>query len=287
MDYERLKAFEIPQVRQSYSERDAMLYALSVGAGDRIADGVGFPFISETGGLECLPSFSVILGHPGFWVSDPRTTIDWRRNVHAEEAFTLFAPLPPSGTIIGRTHIFDLVDKGPEKGALMYTQKELLDARSGRRLALCERVQFLRGDGGYDGPSGAARPARKDPGTAPDRVRRIATRDDQAFLYRLNGDPNPLHVDPRIAREAGFDRPILHGLCTFGMAVTAVLFDLAGGGAGALRGFRARFTAPVFAGETLRVEMWKGGEVRVISEPREVLVLSGGRADLAPVGAGA
>lgn len=278
MDYQKLRAFRIPEVSQTYSEKDAILYALSVGAAERIADGTGFSFVSETRGLHCLPSFSVILGHPGFWVREPATTIDWQRNVHAEEGFTLLRPLPPSGTIHSRTEIVDIVDKGAAKGALLYTQKTLTLAETGEVLALCDRVQFLRGDGGYDGPSGAARPAVADPATPPDHVRRITIREDQAFLYRLNGDPNPLHVDPDVARAGGFDKPILHGLCTFGMAATAALFELAGGDPNGMRGFRARFTAPVFPGETLRIEIWRGGEVRVVAEPREAVVLSGGRA---------
>lgn len=280
MDYQKLRAFKIPEVTQTYSEKDAILYALSVGAAERIADGTGFPFVSETRGLQCLPSFSVILGHPGFWSREPETTIDWKRNVHAEEGFTLLRPLPPSGRIHSKTEIVDIVDKGAAKGALLYTQKTLTLADTGEVLALCDRVQFLRGDGGYDGPSGPARPAVADPTTPPDHVRWIAIREDQAFLYRLNGDPNPLHVDPEVAKAGGFDKPILHGLCTFGMAATAVLFELAGGDPNGMRGFRARFSAPVFPGETLRIEIWRGGEVRVVAEPREAVVLSGGRAQL-------
>jgi acyl dehydratase len=285
MDYNKLRAFPIPEVTQTYSEKDAMLYALSVGAAEHIADGTGFEFVSETRGLRCLPSFSVILGHPGFWVREPGTTIDWRRNVHAEEGFTLLRPLPPSGTIVSRTEIVDIVDKGAGKGALMYTRKTITLAASGDVLALCDRVQFLRGDGGYDGPSGPPRPAVPDPSSPPDHVQRIAVRDEQAFLYRLNGDPNPLHVEPELAKAGGFDRPILHGLCTFGMAATAVLFTLADGNPEGMRGFRARFTAPVFPGETLRIEIWNGGEVRVVAEPREAVVMSGGRAVLGAPGA--
>lgn len=285
MDYETLRAFPIPVITQTYTEKDAILYALCVGAGERIADGSGFPFISETKGLRCLPSFSVLLGHPGFWVREPGTTIDWKKNVHAEEGFTLLRPLPPSGTIVGRTEIVDIVDKGAGRGALMYSRKTITLAETGEVLALCDRVQFLRGDGGYDGPSGTPRPPVSDPETPPDLVRRIAIREDHAFLYRLNGDPNPLHIDPEIARAGGFDKPILHGLCTFGMAATAVMFDLAGGDPDGLSGFRARFTAPVFPGETLRIEMWRGGEVRVVAEPREAVVLSGGRAVLGRPGA--
>jgi acyl dehydratase len=281
MHYESVRRFEIPQVRQSYTEKDVILYALSVGAGERIADGTGYDFLSENRGLKCLPSFAVVLGHPGFWVSDPKTTIDWTRNVHAEESFRIVSPLPPSGTIVGTTRIVDIVDKGAEKGALMYTQKDITDAETGELLAVCERVQFLRGDGGYDGPSGPARPAVADPASPPDIVRTIATRDDQAFLYRLNGDPNPLHIDPEVAKRGGFEKPILHGLCSFGMAATLVLFELANGDADAMRGFRARFTSPVYAGESLSVEIWKTGEFRVFAEPRNVLVLSGGRADIA------
>ena len=127
-----------------------------------------------------------------------------------------------------------------------------------------------------------ARPARHFPDSGPDFVEMVPTQPDQAFLYRLNGDPNPLHVEPDIARKAGFDRPILHGLCTFGIAATAALFALAGGDTARMRGFSARFSAPVWPGDLLRIEIWRSGALRVLAENRGVFVLTHGHADILP-----
>src|SRR5690606_18486780 len=143
-------------------------------------------FLSDTRGPEILPSFAVDLGHPGFWLADPATTVDARRLLHAEESFTVCAPLPPAAEVIGETRIVDVVDKGADKGALLYLEKRVTDAQSGVLLAVCQRTLMLRGDGGYLGPSGVARPAPLEPEGPPDRVRLVKTRHDQALLYRLN-----------------------------------------------------------------------------------------------------
>lgn len=280
MHYETLRNYRIPEIRQSYGPRDAILYALSVSAGDGVATCRGLDYLTDTRGPAVLPSFAVDLGHPGFWLRDPATTVDATRNLHAEEGFTVFGPLPATAEVIGQTRIVDIVDKGRDKGALLYLEKDVTDAATGRLLARCTRTLMLRGDGGYDGPSGTPRPTPPEPAGAPDIVRHVTTRPDQALLYRLNGDANPLHLEPEVARKAGFDRPILHGLCTFGIAATAALLDLAGGDAARMRGFRARFSAPVFPGDRLRIEMWRDGALRVICEDRDRVVLSHGQADI-------
>ncbi|MBE1236202.1 MaoC family dehydratase N-terminal domain-containing protein [Phaeovibrio sulfidiphilus] len=279
MDYKALMAFPIPEVVQTWTPRDAMFYALSVGVGrgryERELD-----YVYEGRGPSVLPSYCVDLGHPGFWLANPETTVDATGVLHAAEGFTLHAPLPASGTVRSTTRIQDVVDRGPDRGAFIYTRKEVRCAESGRLLATVDRTVLLRRDGGYAGPSGTVRPALPLPEGEPDRVTENAVRPEQALLYRMNGDSNPLHADPEVAARAGFDGPILHGLCTFGMACSEVLFALADGDAARLRGFQARFSAPVFPGETLRFEIWKSGAVRVSSVERDQVVLSHAQAQL-------
>jgi acyl dehydratase len=276
MNYESLMRYPIPVMRGRYEQKDAILYALSVGAGEWLEQGSA-SFLTESTGPRVLPSLCLVLGHPGFWVSDPATTVDWRRNVHAEERFTIHAPLPPAAEIVGTTRIVDIVDKGVAKGALLYTEKTIVDAKTNQVLAVVQRTQMLRGDGGYGGPSGPARPAPSEPPGEPNIVRIIKTAKHQAFLYRLNGDPNPLHTDPEVAKSAGFRQPILHGLCTFGIAATAALFELADGDPERIRSFGARFTSPVYPGETLQIELWHSGHVRVRVAERDTIVLNNGQ----------
>jgi acyl dehydratase len=275
MNYESLMGYPIPVVRGRYEQKEAILYALSVGAGEWLGQGAA-SFLTESAGPLVLPSLCLVLGHPGFWISDPATTADWRRNLHAEERFTIHAPLPAAAEIVGTTRIVDIVDKGTAKGALLYTEKTITNAQTGQLLAVVQRTQMLRGDGGYDGPSGPVRPAPSEPVGEPDIVRIVKTAKHQAFLYRLNGDPNPLHTDPEVAKSAGFEQPILHGLCTFGIAATAALFELAGGVPERIRSFGARFTSPVYPGETLQVELWHSGHVRVRVVERDIIALNHG-----------
>lgn len=283
MDYRKLTGFEIPLARTLYGPRDAALYALTLGAALDPADDRALDHLTDTRGPAVLPSYCVVLGHPGFWLADPRTSVDATRLVHVEEEFELLHPIPPQGEVIGRTRISDVVDKGRDKGALLYLCKEVTDVVSGTLLARVHRALLLRADGGYDGPSGRPRRAPTPPATPPDMVREIPVRPEQALLYRLNGDPNPLHLEPEAAKSAGFDRPILHGLCTFGMCFATAFMALAEGRAERVRGFGARFTAPVFPGDTLRVEMWRDGAVQARVCERDEIVLARGRIGLRPV----
>jgi acyl dehydratase len=233
--------------------------------------------------IALLPTFAAVLGWPGFWVRDLDTGIDWVKLVAAEQALVLHRPLAPRGTITGRTRVTEIIDKGPGKGALVYSRREVIDAASGDKIATATQTTFCRGDGGFGGPPRVAPPVHPVPERAPDLVCDLASRPEAALIYRLSGDPNPLHVDPTVAQAAGFARPILHGLATFGMAGHAILRCLCDYDASRLTAMAGRYSAPVYPGETIRTEMWHDGSVvsfraRVIE--RDVVALNNGRAEL-------
>ena len=156
-------SYKIPRIHQRYSPLDVVRYALSVGLGQDPCDLWQLEFVDDQKGPRVLPSFCAVLGHPGFWLADPATTVDARRLVHAEQGIRLLAPLPPEGEIVSETRIVDVVDKGPDKGALLYLEKDLRDAKTHTLVATETRTVMLRGDGGYSGPSGRIRPTLSQP----------------------------------------------------------------------------------------------------------------------------
>ncbi|MFF5563181.1 MaoC/PaaZ C-terminal domain-containing protein [Streptomyces sp. NPDC012623] len=277
----RLLRREFAPVRQRYTARDCVLYALSLGIGADPLDARQLAYVREEE-PRAFPTMANVLGYPGFWAREEDTGIDWRRLLHVEQSMILHAPLPPEGEVEGRTRVTGVVDKGADKGALLYQERRIVEAGSGRLLAEVGQVSLLRGDGGCGSTREAAAPAHRMPGRAPDAVHEAPTLPQAALLYRLNGDTNPVHSDPATARAAGFDRPVLHGLCTFGVAVHALLTG-APGREGSVHRLRVRFTAPVFPGETLRTESWTDGNVvsfRTTAVERGTVVLDAGRLDL-------
>jgi acyl dehydratase len=258
-DYERLLRYSIPEVRQKYGPRDTMLYALGVGLGADPLDAQQLDFVYEKK-LKVLPTYPVVLGYPGFWMADPRTGIDAVRLVHGEQGIVLHKLPPAEGEVIGRTRVSSIIDKGAGKGMLVYTEREVFDAASGELLAVLPSTTFCRGNGGFGGPSGPAPPVHALPERAPDLSIELSTLPRQALLYRLSGDYNPLHADPAVAQAAKFERPILHGLCTLGVAGHAVL-QAAAYVPERIGSIHARFTAPVYPGDTLTTDIWKDGAV--------------------------
>jgi acyl dehydratase len=265
--------------RHAYSERDTMLYALGVGAG---ADPGELRYVYEEG-LIALPTMAVVLAYPGFWQKEPQYGIDWMRVLHGEQSVTLHAPLPVAGEVIGEMTIESIVDKGRGKGALLTSCRQVRNASSGELLATVRQLSFLRGDGGCGGPSSAASQPHPVPLSAPDAELTLPTRPEQALIYRLSGDYNPLHADPKVAEEANLAAPILHGLCTYGIAGRALARLLCSGEATRLRRIDCRFTSPVFPGETIRVSVWREASgraaFRAVSDERGVVVLSNGYAE--------
>ncbi len=280
--YDSLMAYEIPEVRQRLTERDVVFYALSVGFGQDPTDTRQLDFVDAHRSLKAVPTQSVVLAHPGFWMADPKTGIDAVRVVHGEQRIVMHRPLPVSGEIVGKTRIVGLVDKGAGRGALMYSEKEVRDGTSGDLLATTRSTTFLRGDGGFGGPDGPVEAPHTVAQTPPDETVDMPTRPEQALYYRLNGDDNPLHADPAIAEKAGFPRPILHGLCTLGVIGHALLRTLGGYDAARFRSLAMRFSAPVFPGEAIRVEIWRDGSFRASVPERNVVAVNNGLALFGP-----
>lgn len=283
---EVVRGWEFPALRQAWTEKDAILYALALGYGSDPVDPAQLRYVYEPD-LQVVPAFANVLCHPGFWLGDPRTGVDAKRVVHVEQRMQLHAPLPARGTARAQTRVLDVTDKGEGKGALVVFQRKLFDDATGAPLATIEQHVLCRGDGGFSGEPAAASPPRKadaqEPG-APDAVIDIPVLPQAALVYRLSADPNPLHADPAVARAAGFARPILHGLCTFGIACRALLEALGSSHPAALKAMTGRFSAPVTPGEVLRTEIWRGNSengvrFRCRVPARDTTVLAGGTAE--------
>jgi acyl dehydratase len=267
IDPEKLFALQFPEIRQKYTWRDSVLYALGTGYGVDPMNERQLRFVDETK-LQAVPTMANVLAYPGFWMRDLNTGIDWVKVVHGEHAMRLYRRLPPEGEVVGRTRIVDLVDKGPGKGALVYAERVISDAATGEQMATLLQTVFCRGDGGFGGKSEALHTPQPIPERPPDLTVDMPTHPQMALIYRLSGDLNPLHADPAIARKAGYDRPILHGLATYGVAghgLMAALCDYAPGRVVSLKG---RFSAPVFPGETISIDIWQEGTGRAAFRAR-------------------
>ena len=291
IDYRRLHDWPFGEVEQTYDEKDSMLYALGVGYGHDPMDERQLRFVYEKD-LLAVPTLAVVLATPGFWVKDPNSGVDWVKVLHGEQSLTLHRPLPIAGTVIGRSRVVGIVDKGRGKGAIIVQQRTLHDKASGQLLATLDHLTFARGDGGFseipgNGPAGgdpapAAKPAT--PETPPQIVCELPTLKQAALIYRLCADRNPLHAEPAVARAAGFDRPILHGLASYGVAAHAILRSCCDYDPSRLRSIGLRFSGPVFPGETIRTEIWRDGtrvQFRARVVERDALVLSHGIAEVA------
>jgi acyl dehydratase len=282
--YDKLMALDVPPAEQSYGPKDCILYALGIGLGHDPMSEDELAFVYEKN-LKVLPSMGTVLGHPGFWARERDTGIDWLKIVNGEQGITLQRPLAPKGTVVGRLRIVEVIDKGPGKGALVLSERKVTDKATGQPIATVTQTTFCRGDGGFGGPPRQTPEPHPIPSPAPDAVCDLGTRPEAALIYRLSGDLNPLHSDPAVAKQAGYPRPIMHGLGNFGIAGHAVLRTFCGYDPRKLVALACRFSAPVFPGETLRTEMWRDGNIvsfrsRVVE--RDVIAVNNGRAELRP-----
>lgn len=281
MDLDHVIARRFAPIHQSYGWRDCALYALGLGIGDAPLDEDELAYVYEGRDQRAVASMCVTLGWPPLWIAEPQAGIAWTKALHGEERFTLHRPLPISGSIRADHRVSAIKDKGPTRGALLYFDTELFDTASGERLASLRATEFLRGDGGcgdYGTPPGEI--ARISADAKPSASITYCTPYQAALLYRLvSRDYMPIHADPIIAREAGFDRPISHGLNTMGLACRAILKRYAPGRPERISAMAVRFVSPAYPGDTIRIDMFEEGKAvrfQAWAVERQVMVLDRG-----------
>ncbi|NNH83305.1 dehydratase [Rhizobium laguerreae] len=251
--------FPVPQATHVVTARDAILYALSVGYGTDAPD-AALKYVYERD-LATAPTLANIVAHPGPWMQ--QAGVDWARLVHSEHRLTIHRPVPIDVPLISRSRVLSVVDRGVEKGMFVSFERLIATVDSDEPVATIVQTNACRGDGGCGSVGSAPEPLSKVPDRGPDLEFSVYIPDNAALLYRLNGDLNPLHVDPQAARKSGFDRPILHGLCSFGYAGYAIVAAIDPSMASGLSAIAARFSAPIFPGETITVQIWRNdAEIR-------------------------
>lgn len=277
---ERLMSAPLADATKTYDEKDVILYALGIGLGSDPTDESQLRFVYEKDLLP-LPTLLSVLGAPR--VRDLDLGVDYLKVVHAEQALIVHKLPPVSGTLVTRSKVAGVVDKGADKGALILLRRDVHEVSSNDLLATVDMTVFARGDGGI-GSSATAHPAvRAIPDRPADLTCDMPTLAQAALIYRLSGDLNPLHAEPAVARKAGFDRPILHGMCTYGVIGHAILKSLCDSDPTKMRSLSGRFSAPVFPGESIQVSMWRepgGASIRAIVPKRNAVVFNNGFAEL-------
>jgi acyl dehydratase len=278
INYDDLMSRRADGVKVSYSDQQVLLYNLSIGMGRDPLDEKELPFVFEKPVLRVVPTFATTLLGGGFAVLGG-TGLNVQMILHGEERLTIHRPFPAAADLTASIWISEIVDKGADKGALITVTSEACLA-TGEPLFTTDHLIFARGDGGFGGPSQSGFTPHSLPARVPDIVHVTETRPDQALLYRLNGDRNPLHAQPDQAKRAGFPRPILHGLGSYGIACRAILATVCDYDIARIKRFDARFTSPVYPGETIHTDIWVDGEeisYRSRVEARGVTLLNNGR----------
>jgi acyl dehydratase len=278
LNSDTLMRLRLPAREMGYGDRETMLYALSVGLGAAAAP-EDLPFVYEPS-LRVVPSMATMLAFDDSWLE--ASGIALRMVVHGALDLTLHRPLAPAGLATITGGILGLADKGEGRGGLVF--QESVVAQGGTSCCTVASTMFVRGAGGFGGNVGTQLEAAPVPSGAPDETVHVPTAANQALLFRLLGDRNPLHADPAVAQAAGFGRPILHGACTFGIACAEVLRRFCGRDPARLARFGARFAGPLYPGETLRFAFWPAGAriaFRATAAERDALVLDNGLAVLA------
>ena len=272
---------ETSPLERSWDSKDALLYAVGVGAGaEDPLDGRELKYTTENSidvEQRVLPTFAVIIcgGRPDFSAIGE---INFANLVHGEQAFTLHQPIPVAGTVRTTSKVTGVYDKG--SGMVIAAESNSVLAETGEPLATTSMSAFIRGAGGWGGERGPTGPRNVAPDREPDETVTWPTRIDQALTYRLSGDRNPLHSDPAFATRAGFPKPILHGLCTYGFTGRALLHRLCDSDDRRFTGMEARFAKPVFPGQSLTVKIWRTGPgeaVYVTENDAGEVVISEGR----------
>ena len=274
IDREKALAHSFEPGDGGYKKDDVILYALGVGAGVPCTDPSELEYTYEKN-LKVLPSFTTVAnsGASGGIFSVPGLEFNRALMLHGEQEVEIHKPLPPETKLRGQTKIADIYDKG--KAALLLLETAVSDEQ-GDPLYTNRMSLFLRGEGGFGGPKGPD-VANAKPERAPDGVVESTTLPQQALLYRLNGDKNPLHCDPDFAAKGGFDKPIIHGLCSYGIVCKAIVDGVLGGDPTKVAKYSARFRGVAWPGETYLTSYWKEGDTILVeakSKERDAVIIS-------------
>jgi acyl dehydratase len=277
---EAVRNWQFEPIRRRWDARDTILYALGLGIGQNPLDERELRYVYGPE-LSALPTLALVLGHPGSWLADRATGVDYGKVVQGDIQIEFLNAFPSEGEVLCANRVEEVVDKGEGKAAIVTVSKEICDSAGGSLVARQRSTLFLRGHGGFGGaPESRFETPLPPPAGKPDETFTWLTPQNLALLYRLSGDMNPLHADPALAHRAGFDRPILHGFATFGILGYAALRCLCDNDPGRLKALGARFAAPVYPGETLEFEFRRRGSggaavsARVVE--RDIAVLANG-----------
>jgi len=278
IDYPAMLELKETGKTYSYTDRDTMLYALGVGMGMDPMNEAELPFVYERD-LRAVPTQATVVAW-GAGVATDKLGVNYKLVLHGEEKSVFHRPLPPKGNLIADSGVVEVYDKGEGKGAIIVRQTVLRDADDGEPIATLLRTVVARGDGGTGGSTAPTPQPYPTPDRAPDKIIEYQTAGNQAAIYRLCGDRNPLHIDPERGKAAGFPGPILHGLCTYGFTCRAVLEAFCDFDPSRIASHQARFSAPVFPGDKLRIKLWRDDGQSVAFEAdvpeRNVTVIKNG-----------
>jgi len=284
IDPQRLLALQLPDHECAWTRRECQLYALATGFGQDPVDERELRYVYEGPGFVVSPTAAITLYYDDRWMRE--SGMNLAMSLHGEQRNVFHRPIPPDGRARVSTRITDIFDKGPDRGLVVVCEQVLRDATSGEPIATNLITNFARADGGIGFSTGPAPKPHALPQRPPDAIVEGRTRPEQALLYRLCGDLNPLHADPVTAQAAGFSRPILHGMCTYGFAARAILGVACDHEPARLREIGARISAPVYPGDVLRTEIWIDGTIasfRTTVPGRDgIVVLNNGRAMVVP-----
>ena len=279
INYDEIMNLTSENVEISYSDKDSILYSLGIGLGNDPMNLNELKYVYENS-QSVLPSMAT-----NFQYHSPlllKTNINFIMVVHGEQRLSITNALPVSGDFIANAKVIGCYDKGPARGAIIEVETTVKNKKNNEEICKLVSTTFARGDGGFGGPDSP----KKEifiPDGEPDYVSEVSTKPDQALIFRLSGDYNPLHSDPNFAKAAGFEKPILHGMCTYGIACRSLVNKICENDASKLKRFDCRFSSPVYPGETIITEMWKKDKMIYFNskvKERDKLVLKNGVSEI-------
>ena len=280
INYDEIMSLKSENIEISYTDKDSILYGLGVGLGNDPMDIDELKYVYENGQI-ALPSMATNFQYHSSLLMSAK--LNFVMVVHGEQKLSIINPIPVSGDFLADMKVLNCFDKGASKGAIIDVETTVKLKSDGAEICKLISTTFARGDGGFDGPESPPQEIFEPEGS-PDIVDEITTKPDQALIFRLSGDYNPLHSDPNFAKAAGFPKPILHGLCTYGVACRSIVKTACDNDVKKLKSFNCRFSSPVFPGETIVTEMWKNGnDINFQSKvkERDKIILKNGVSEIA------